>query len=237
MVEVIVYHGSHIRIDKIDLLKCEPNKDFGQGFYVTKFRQQAEAWAVRIGNKHKTKGVVTEFVFYESAFTNNSYRTFRFDKYDDNWLDFVTLNRRFDSTNPAHDYDIVEGPVADARISIEVTRYIDGKISREKFLSMLRREEPTHQICFCTADSLLMLKSKEEGSDIFYEIEETGEKITEQLVLDFDFDAEKATDLFFSSVTFGRLSDYASQLYLKPWHDIYEMLKQELNLQAQNPRL
>jgi hypothetical protein len=28
------YHGSYIKIDKIDLSKSEPRKDFGLGFYV-----------------------------------------------------------------------------------------------------------------------------------------------------------------------------------------------------------
>jgi len=37
-----VYHGSHIKVDKIDLSKCKPNKDFGRGFYVTKLRYHAE---------------------------------------------------------------------------------------------------------------------------------------------------------------------------------------------------
>ena len=32
-----VYHGSYIKIDKIDISKSKPNKDFGRGFYVTKF--------------------------------------------------------------------------------------------------------------------------------------------------------------------------------------------------------
>ena len=29
-----VYHGSNMKVDKIDLSKCKPNKDFGKGFYV-----------------------------------------------------------------------------------------------------------------------------------------------------------------------------------------------------------
>lgn len=32
---MILYHGSNIAIDVIDLSKCRPNKDFGQGFYLT----------------------------------------------------------------------------------------------------------------------------------------------------------------------------------------------------------
>jgi hypothetical protein len=46
-----VYHGSYIKIDKIDLSKSQPRKDFGKGFYVTKFRKHAENWAAIIGEK------------------------------------------------------------------------------------------------------------------------------------------------------------------------------------------
>ncbi|MDR1527793.1 MAG: DUF3990 domain-containing protein [Dysgonamonadaceae bacterium] len=40
-----VYHGSYMEIDRIDLSQCKPRKDFGRGFYVTKFFEQAEFWA------------------------------------------------------------------------------------------------------------------------------------------------------------------------------------------------
>ena len=30
-----LYHGSNMVIDQIDLSKCKPYKDFGQGFYLT----------------------------------------------------------------------------------------------------------------------------------------------------------------------------------------------------------
>jgi hypothetical protein len=225
---MIVYHGSYTEITKIDLSKCEPNKDFGKGFYVTKIKEQADIWAVRMGRKYKNKGIVTKFKFYESAFDNAMYKVLQFDKYDENWLDFVTLNRRLDSPIPAHDYDIVEGPVADDRISKEIDNYILGKISREKFLGMLRREEPTHQICFCTADSLLMLEYIENTKDINYEVSEVGESLLRQFVIDFNIDEDTATDKFFSSNTFTQLADESTELYKKPWQKIYELLKQEL---------
>jgi len=225
---MIVYHGSYTEITKIDLAKCEPNKDFGKGFYVTKIKEQAETWAIRMGRKYKNKGFVTKFKFYESAFDNAMYKVLQFDKYDEAWLDFVTLNRRLDSPIPAHDYDIVEGPVADDRISREIDNYILGKIPREKFLNMLRREEPTHQICFCTADSLLMLEYIENTKDINYEVSEIGEPLLEQFVIDSNTDEEKATDLFFSSKTFAQLADATTELYKKSWQEIYELLKQEL---------
>jgi hypothetical protein len=64
-----VYHGSYTKIEEIDLSKALPSKDFGKGFYVTKYREHAEGWAKVIGRKHKTEGFVTEFVFYDTEFT------------------------------------------------------------------------------------------------------------------------------------------------------------------------
>jgi hypothetical protein len=225
---MIVYHGSYTEIKEIDLSKCVPRKDFGKGFYVTKIRQQAEIWANRMGKVHRCEGVVTEFVFYENAFIDGTYRVLRFDAYNDAWLDFVTLNRRKDAPIPAHDYDIVEGPVADDKISRQIDYYIAGKILREKFLSTLKWEKPTHQICFCTADSLLMLEYKDKSIDISYEISEIGEPLIEQFMLDNQIEETQAADLFYNSKTFGKLANENTKLYEKPWQEIYEMLKKEL---------
>ncbi|GHV33897.1 hypothetical protein FACS1894178_0340 [Bacteroidia bacterium] len=62
-----VYHGSYIEIREINLEKCLPQKDFGRGFYVTKFLNHAKNWAKVIGKKHKTDGVVTEFEYNETT--------------------------------------------------------------------------------------------------------------------------------------------------------------------------
>jgi hypothetical protein len=45
---MIVYHRSYVEINEVDLSKCEDHRDFGRGFYVTKFRSQAEEWAGKI---------------------------------------------------------------------------------------------------------------------------------------------------------------------------------------------
>jgi hypothetical protein len=226
---MIVYHGSYTKIIEIDLSMTMPRKDFGKGFYVTKIREQAEKWAKRIGDDNNCEGVVTEFIFYENAFIDDVHKVLRFDDYTDEWLDFVVLNRRKDSPINAHDYDIVEGPVADDRISQNITKYVEGKISREKFFDMIRREEePTHQICFCSADSLLMLELTDKSSNINFDVSEISELIIEQLMINLNIDEEKATDVFYTSKTFSTLSDKDTDLYTKPWTEIYEMLKQEL---------
>ena len=38
---MILYHGSNVEIDEIDLLKSKPNKDFGRGFYLSENSEQA----------------------------------------------------------------------------------------------------------------------------------------------------------------------------------------------------
>ena len=52
---MILYHGSNIEIQKIDLSKSRPNKDFGKAFYLSKEMQQAEEMATftvdRFGGK------------------------------------------------------------------------------------------------------------------------------------------------------------------------------------------
>lgn len=39
---MILYHGSNVEIEKIDLSKSMRGKDFGQGFYLSAERGQAE---------------------------------------------------------------------------------------------------------------------------------------------------------------------------------------------------
>lgn len=223
-----VYHGSYIKIIEIDLSKCEIGKDFGQGFYVTKIKEQAQSWAERKGLDYGTQGYVTEFEFNENAFSYFKLKTLRFAEYDESWLDFVTMNRDTTLQHPTHDYDIVEGPVADDRIATRIKKYLKGGISKEQFLEELKFIKSTHQICFCTGRSLQMLNHVEDVKSIEYEITEISEPLIEQLILDFNIDEETATDWLFMSDTFAKLADKSTEFYKKSWLEIYELLKQEL---------
>jgi len=223
-----VYHGSYIKIDKIDLSKSKPNKDFGKGFYVTKFRHHAEEWAKIIGEKNGTEGFVSEFEFSENDFTKSICKIKRFDAYDEDWLDFVVANR--DKNNEtAHDYDIVIGPVADDKVQNTLRLYLKGKISKEKFLKMLTYHEETHQISFCTLNSLQTIDRVDDTPT--YEVVMISEPIIEKLIVDFNFDEEKATNLFLGSDTYTKLSDTVTKLYERNWAEIYEFLLSELKLQ------
>ncbi len=224
-----VFHGSYTEIGTIDLSKCQANKDFGRGFYVTKIRKQAEEWAKVIGKVHQTAGFVTEFTFYERAFSEKSLKTLRFNTYNDEWFDFIILNRNLETTEQQHDYDIIEGPVADDKVQRRINRYLDGYISRSDFFEQLSKyPAPSHQICFCTINSLRMLKKN--NNQCIVKIEDISELIVEKLVLDFDVNEQLATEKYFSSETFAKLSDYSSDFHKKDWIDIYKLLILELKL-------
>jgi hypothetical protein len=221
-----VYHGSYIEISDIDLNKCQANKDFGQGFYVTKFLVQAQNWAKTIGRKHHAEGFVTEFTFYERAFEDERYKTLRFAEYNEKWLDFIVLNRDPSTTRRQHDYDIIEGPIADDKIATRIDDYLDGLVSKEDFLNELMHHEETHQICFCTLKSLQMLKRKDRINSL--KITHITEPIIETLMIENDLKEIEAADLFYTSDTFTQLSDVSTGFYEKSWQEIYEFLKTEL---------
>ena len=221
-----VYHGSYTMIEEIDLTKSMPNKDFGKGFYVTKFRHHAESWAKVIGRKHKTEGFVTEFIFYNAEFTDRLCKVKHFETYNEEWLDFVIENRN--PLGKMHDYDIVEGPVANDKVQNRIGNYLDGVISKTEFLEELKWHEDTHQICFCTLKSLLTLQRTDRKQVSL--ISRIGEPIIEKLITDFGFDDQAAADNFFTSDTFAKLDNTKSKIYEKDWTEIYKLLLSELKL-------
>ena len=221
-----VYHGSYTAIYEIDLTKCVPKRDFGRGFYVTKLREQAEIFAVRKGNRKRTESIITEFELDEDVYEDSDFKILVFPDYNSDWFDFVIKNRK--SRKITHDYDIVEGPVADDKVQTRIQSFLDGVITKEEFFSQLKHPEPSHQICFCTVNSLKALKRID--YKIIYKVDSINELIIEQLVHDYQIDETKAADLFFSSTIFGKLADVETKFYLKDWQEIYKMLKKELNL-------
>ena len=50
---MIVYHGSTEIIKKPDVIHSKKYLDFGMGFYITSFENQAEKWAVRKGMRQE----------------------------------------------------------------------------------------------------------------------------------------------------------------------------------------
>lgn len=133
-----LYHGSTVKIDHIDLLKSRPNKVFGRGFYLSADRQQA--W--RMGEfKAMMEGgepMMNEYLFDETLLSTDELRVLTFESYTREWADFIFLNRNNKTNKPAHDYDIVYGPIANDRVGVQIGKYEAGDITLNQFLNNLK---------------------------------------------------------------------------------------------------
>lgn len=94
---MILYHGTNADFGEIDLTKSKPNKDFGQGFYL--------------------------------------------------------------SREPAHEYDIVIGPIANDRVGVQLWKYENQSIDLPTLVHNLRNMKGvTFQYFFGTERAVKILK-------------------------------------------------------------------------------
>lgn len=144
-----LYHGSTVYIEKIDLDKSKPNKDFGRAFYLSVDEQQALELAQFRAEFEETDPIVNVFEFDENLFKQFRYK--RFDEYTEEWAHFVYNHRTDPQGRTLHDYDIVYGPIANDRIGAQITRFKQGYITFEEFLNRIQYIKGiTFQYAFCT---------------------------------------------------------------------------------------
>lgn len=142
-----VYHGTTLILEHPLVSAGRPHLDFGQGFYVTDIQQQAESWANRIRRIRLTSGVVNVYEFdLDKAKSLFSY--YKFEKYDNEWLQFIVANRMGRDDIPH--YDIIEGGVANDRVIDTVEGYMSNLMSLENALKELSKHSPNNQICIST---------------------------------------------------------------------------------------
>ena len=141
-----LYHGSNVTVAQPKILVSGFYKDFGYGFYRTNIEKQARKWALtKRGNS-----IVSVYQYQPDS----SLKVLSFPQMTDEWLDFVVDYRR----GVKHDYDIVEGPMADDQIWDYVEDFMEGTISREAFWVLAKFKYPTHKIVFCTQKALETIK-------------------------------------------------------------------------------
>lgn len=146
---MILYHGTNCDIAEIDLAQCAPNKDFGQGFYLTDIRTQADQMALRrVRQSGKGTPTVIGYRFDEHLFNDNSLHIRIFDKPTEAWAKFVLKNRQ--EKDFTHSYDIVVGPIADDGVALQLRRYTEGLISLRTLIRELTYRKLNSQYCFCT---------------------------------------------------------------------------------------
>ena len=141
----IMYHGSNVVVTNPKILINGHYKDFGYGFNCTNIERQAKRWALT----RKGESIVNRYEYKE----NEGLNICIFKEMSEEWLEFVVDCRR----GKEHNYDIVEGPMADDQIWDYVEDYIVGNITKTAFWELVKFKYPTHQIVFCTEGALKTL--------------------------------------------------------------------------------
>ena len=155
---MILFHGSNVQFDEIDLMKSKPNKDFGRGFYLSDNVEQAlELAKIKVEQLETGSPVVMKYELDEQQLS--SLKVLRFKEYDEEWAKFILLNRNNPSQTAAHDFDVVIGPIANDRVGLQLWRYESGSIDLQTLVKRLNfMKGITIQYFFGTERAVKLLK-------------------------------------------------------------------------------
>jgi hypothetical protein len=154
-----LYHGSISPIEKPDINFSRNNLDFGKGFYLTSYREQAIRWAKR---KALRKSATPILNIYELPDDLSMYRILRFED-DRLWIEFVCQCRR--GSTDYQNYDLIIGNVADDKVYAAVDMYYRGLWDIFRTLKELKYYDANNQICIVAqkviTDSLRFIEALE----------------------------------------------------------------------------
>ena len=172
--DLFLYHGSYCAVPHPALAKCNPNKDFGLGFYVTTSKEQAMRFvpsairkAVRLGKI--APDTLFGFVSIYRFNLTSALSLYEFETANVEWLHCVAAHRKR-SAFPAvitelEPFDLIAGKIANDQTNATLTAYLSGLYgelgSREADEECIRRLMPErleNQICFRTDTALSALR-------------------------------------------------------------------------------
>ena len=152
-----MYHGTNVDFDTINLEKSNKYKDFGQGFYLTDIRSQAEQLAAKKAKLFGGYPIIQEYEFNEELLDNGELNVLKFENPCKEWAEFIFKNRNRD-LNFTHDYDVVIGPIANHGLAYLLGRYEEGTLTIDDLSRELTYKELNSQFFFGTSKSLQYLK-------------------------------------------------------------------------------
>ena len=155
---MILYHGTNIDFDEIDLGRSNPFKDFGKGFYLPDIRTQAEELARKRMIRDGGSQIVQVYEFDEALLADPSLKSKKFDGPTAEWAEFIYRNRNRSESVFKHDYDIVIGPIADDGVAYLLSRYQEGSFTIEELADQLKYKRLNSQYYFGTARAISLLK-------------------------------------------------------------------------------
>lgn len=162
-----LYHGTNILFDTPDFAMCNPNKDFGRGFYLTPDLAAAKRMAERANERDGWSGgprYVLTYLFDEARIGELNVKRFP-NPLDEECARFVMANRtprlKAKDHNRDNRYDLVIGPVADDKMVGLFKMFERGIWPIERIIEELRYKKLTIQYSFHTQKSLAVLQFKE----------------------------------------------------------------------------
>ena len=150
-----LYHGSTVVVRKPSLRPGRPNADFGKGFYTTSVMEQAVRWAhIKREREKAERAVVSVYEFDETLLDSLDLNIRLFTGADEPWLYFVTDCRK----SRPHEYDLVQGPVANDKVFTTVNLFESGVLSAEAAILQLKAYKTYDQLSFHTQSVISQLK-------------------------------------------------------------------------------
>ena len=155
----ILYHGTAISHDMIDLNKGGDFKDFGRGYYLTSSLQQANDWATKKGSRSLESPQKCWIYAYSIQPIPETFKVRELLEYNVEWLNFVTACR-IDGTDT--DFDIIYDRMADNQykeLTETIRNYGNKEISPEVALERIRFKSRRNrdQYCFKTERAIALL--------------------------------------------------------------------------------
>ncbi|MDR1170481.1 MAG: DUF3990 domain-containing protein [Prevotellaceae bacterium] len=147
-----VYHGSTETVKKPTTITGGRFLDFGYGFYTTTNRPQALRQAeIKRKRTGKSDSSLNVYEIDGRIFADKSFAFLQFDNPNHEWLEFVINNRR---GTDLHEYDFVQGPVANDTLYQTFILYESGVLTLEETIVRLKVHDLFDQISFHTGKAL-----------------------------------------------------------------------------------
>ena len=155
---MILFHGTNIDIETIDLSRSLNHKDFGKGFYLTDSRETAIRVATKKARLFGGKATLILYDFDEAALHSDLKVKVFPEKATVEWFLFVDANRDRENQQPIHDYDIIVGPIADDGVVVQITNYRQNIFTAEQAAIGLQDKFLDQQYYFGSEKALRYLK-------------------------------------------------------------------------------
>ena len=154
---MILYHGSDVVVDNPEIIKSNRTLDFGNGFYTTTSKEQACKWAsIKKNREQSENGILNLYEISDQILNKETLKVLSFTSATEEWLNFVIDNRM--KLNYKHDFDIVQGPVADDRVYACLNAFENRFMDVEAAIRELRTYKLADQISFHTQQVISLLK-------------------------------------------------------------------------------